>query len=122
MKRTRRDAERALVRDALQRAAGFAQPDAARLVERVPAALEQARRRRLAAPTGGLPSLLGERAWPAIPKLAAAAAAAVALAGIMVLAGPDSSPTSVERVILTGGLEEEPGDVLLEAVLEQERG
>ena len=118
-----RGGDRAVVREALRRAHGSAEPDVTRLVEAVPDLMAEARRRG-AAPTADLVTVVGARARRAIPKLAAAAAAAVAIAAAVSLvdrAPSGGASTSIESVILSGGEGRETGDILLEAVLAAEK-
>ncbi len=75
-----RDDDRALVRDALLRAAGEGEPDVTRLVEAVPDLMAEARRRRSESAAPALSRTLADRARRAIPKLAIATVVVVALA------------------------------------------
>lgn len=119
----RRGKERALVREALERAPGSTEPDVAAIVSAVPDLMAEARRRREAV-APDLVSVVASGAWRAIPRLAAAAAAAVALAALasFVERTPaNGAATSLESVILSGGEGEGTTDLLLEAVLAAEK-
>lgn len=118
-----RDADRDLVREALRRAPGPADPDVTRLVEAVPDLMTEARRRRSEAPAG-LAAIVAARARWAIPKLVAATAAAVAIAAAVSLVErtpSNGASTSLESMILSGGEDRERSDILLEAVLAAEK-
>jgi hypothetical protein len=116
-----RDDDRALVRDALRRAAGEDEPDVTRLVEAVPDLMAEARRRRnaVAAPAP-LPSL-ADRARQAIPKLAVATAVVVVLATTVSFVERDAAgtgSTSFDSLVLTGPENNgsDSADILLDAV------
>jgi hypothetical protein len=118
-----RDDDRALVRDALQRAAGKDEPDVARLLEAVPDLMAEARRRRAAAVA--IAPTLSDRARQAIPRLAVATAVVVVLATTVTFLDRDATAadsTSFDSLVLTGPENgaTDTGDILLDAVTKGE--
>ncbi|MBZ5637389.1 MAG: hypothetical protein LAO51_01385 [Acidobacteriia bacterium] len=122
---SRRDDDRELVREALRRAPGSEEPDVARLLERVPHLMTEARRRRSAPATQDPRPALAERARRAIPRLAFMTAAVVAVAAAAVFLEPEppaNGTGSIDSVILNGseaGGADSP-DVLLDLVTSEE--
>ena len=107
---------RSVAGEALRRAGRGLHEDPERLVAGVPAWMREAARRR-ARPADGFPALA---AW-ALPRLAAATAAAVVIAVTVSLWNPSSSSTaSFESLILDDGVAD-TGDELFDALLGAER-
>jgi len=114
-----RDDDRALVRDALQRAAGEDEPGVARLLEAVPDLMAAARLRRAAA--AAIAPTLSDRARQAIPRLAVATAVVVVLATTVSFLDRDAAATdstSFDSLVLTGPENgtTDTTDILLDAV------
>ncbi len=120
-RRHREHDDRALVRAALEKAAGASEPDVSRLVEAVPSLMAEARRRRRAAAAIPPSLVLAGRARQAIPKLALATLDVVAIAATVSFLDRGAAvgaSASYDSLVLTvaDSSGTESNDILLEAV------
>jgi hypothetical protein len=122
------DDRRELARRALRDSTEGAAPDMERLLASAPSLVDEARRRRAQTVRDPIADLV-PMAWAVLPRLAAVAAALVLVSAAFYVReiGVDLSeePTAsggVDVLLLTGGLSDESGDPLLEALLGEENG
>ena len=121
--RNRRDNDRALAREALERSTEDLDPRVDALLEAVPHMLEQAALRREARARRGALTASIPLARTAIPRLAAAAALLLAVTSVLLLTGTGGQPAdetpSVDEIIIAGsnGM---TADQFLESMLQSE--
>jgi hypothetical protein len=112
-----------ITRQAFRRAAGDAVPDASKLVDAVPEIMHEARRRQaLARPVDPISAIipLARRAIPAMATAAVLLAVVASIVGMRDSGGTADQTTGLDALILTGQVNGEVSDVLLEALTDVE--
>jgi hypothetical protein len=110
-----------VARDAFRRAHGDAEPDVSHIAEAIPEMMVEARRRRERAERAGEFARLVPLARRALPRLAAAAAILVVsatLVGIRDASETGNGSAGLDRMMLTGDVNVESSDILLEAIVQ----